>query len=91
MAGGRLLPSPRLEIGIKFLADLASDSMKRQKMPTEVIDVIDRIYEQHNKLVDLSPAEMVNASEVLLEFLSDHTKHPSGQHVTTNHKRRLER
>ena len=81
MAGGRLLPSPRLEIGIKLLADLASDSMKRQKMPTEVIDVIDRIYEQHNKLVDLSPAEMVNASEVLLEFLSDHTKHPSGQHV----------
>ena len=81
MAGSGLLPPPRLEIGIKLLADLASDSMKRQKMPTEVIDVIDRIYDQHNKLVDLSPAEMVNASEVLLEFLSDHTKHPSGQHV----------
>lgn len=81
MAGGGLLPSPRLEIGIKLLADLASDSMKRQKMPTEVIDVIDRIYDQHNKLVDLSPSEMVKASEVLLEFLSDSTIHPSGQHV----------
>ena len=81
MAGSGLLPPPRLEIGIKLLADLASDSMKRQKMPTEVIDVIDRIYEQHNKLVDLSLAEMVNASEVLLKFLSDPEKHPSGQHV----------
>lgn len=81
MAGSGLLPPPRLEIGIKLLADLASDSMKRQKMPTEVIDVIDRIYDQHNKLVDLSLAEMVNASEVLLKFLSDPEKHPSGQHV----------
>ena len=50
-------------------------------MPTEVRDVIDRIYDQHNKLVDLSPAEMVNASEVLLRFLSDPKIHPSGQHV----------
>ncbi len=81
MAGGGLLPSPRLEIGIKLLADLASDSMKRQKMPTKVIDVIDRVYDQHNKLVDLNPAEMENASEVLLEFLSDPEMHPSGQHV----------
>lgn len=81
MAGGGLLPPPRLEIGIKLLADLASDSMKRQKMPTDVRDVIDRIYDQHNKLVDLSPKEMVKASEVLLEFLSDPAMHPSGQHV----------
>jgi hypothetical protein len=81
MAGSGLLPSPRLEIGIKLLADLASDSMKRQKMPTKVRDVIDRIYDQHNKLVDLNPKEMVNASEVLLRFLSDPEMHPSGQHV----------
>lgn len=81
MAGGGLLPSPRLEIGIKLLADLASDSMKRQKMPRDVIDVIDRIYDQHNKLVDLNPSEMENASEVLLRFLSDSKLHPSGQHV----------
>ena len=81
MAGSGLLPPPRLEIGIKLLADLASDSMKRQKMPIEVRDVIDRIYDQHNKLVDLAPAEIVNASEVLLRFLSDPTIHPSGQHV----------
>lgn len=81
MAGGGLLPSPRLEIGIKLLADLASDSMKRQKMPRDVIDVIDRIYDQHNKLVDLNPSEMEDASEVLLRFLSDSQLHPSGQHV----------